>query len=135
VRSPPDLPEPEGDLLAAAPQKLGSLRADLEKLRGYEPDCCLIVRRIKHLGIESASILGEHFGRAGTVAEVLVSHSFEKPCQKRRHGRVRPAALGFVVMATREGAERALAAGGEQLVGQAQIGVKIFEPFADGLGQ
>lgn len=131
--SPPGILMPQADAPLVTQPKIGCLRIDLEKLRGHDPDCCFIVRRIKHLGLESSSILEEHFGRAGRVEAVYVSHCFEKPCQKRRNGRVRPAALGFVVMATKEGAERVLAAGSEQLVGQIWISVKIFEPFADDL--
>merc|ERR1719375_992414 len=77
---------------------VGSLRADLERLRGYSKEQCLLVRKIKRLGLESPQKLRAHFERYGAVSEVLVAHSFEKPSAKRRNGRMRPAAMGFVVM-------------------------------------
>jgi len=108
---------------------IGSLRSDLERIKDKDPKCCLTVRHIKALGLESGELLREHFSRLADVEEVHVAHSFEKPTSKRRHGRVRPAALGFVVMASREAAERVLAVGSEQLVGDARINVRLIEPF------
>jgi len=111
---------------------IGSLRNDLEKIRDRDPSCCLIVRNIKRLGLESSELLRQHFSRLGEVEEVCVAHSFEKPNAKRtkhRNGRIRPAALGFVVMASEEDAQAVLAAGSDQTVGQVCVNVRLIEPF------
>lgn len=117
---PPALPE---DLSS------GSLRQDLEKLRKYESDCVIILRKIKKLGFESPKLLEEYFSQYGDVAEVLVAHSHVKPTTKRPNGRVRPAALGFIVLGSAEAASRALAAGGEQEVCGTMIELSAFEAF------
>merc|ERR1719161_277258 len=95
---------------------VGSLRADLERLRGYSKEQCLLVRKIKRLGLESPQKLKAHFERYGAVSEVLVAHSFEKPSAKRRSGRMRPAAIGFIVMATGDAANAILSAGESHMV-------------------
>lgn len=122
----------EAELLGgahAAPPEVGSLRSDLERLREFDPGCCLIVRRIKKLGLESGQYLREHFELAGSVREVLVAHSFEKPSAKRRNGRIRPAAIGFVAMASEADAAAALLRGQEQVIGEAVVDVQLIEPF------
>jgi len=93
-----------------------SMRLQLEKLKQHPAGHALIVRKIKSLGFDSAEVLKEHFGQYGSVAEVLVAHSITKPSAKRSKGRVRPATLGFVVMASLEGAAAALAAGEQQMI-------------------
>jgi len=93
-----------------------SMRLQLEKLKGYPNGHSLIVRKIKPLGFESGAVLKEHFEQYGRVAEVLVAHSITKPSAKRSKGRVRPATLGFVIMAELEGANAALAAGEKQAI-------------------
>merc|ERR1719310_1650409 len=75
---------------AAGLQSVGSLRDDLEKLKEYENERCLIVRRIKRLGLSSPALLRKHFEDYGTVTEVLVAHSFERKSAKCRVDRVRP---------------------------------------------
>lgn len=95
---------------------VGSLRVDLERVRTYEKERCLLVRKIKQLGLESSQKLREHFELYGAVSEVLVAHSFEKPSAKRRSGRMRPAAIGFIVMATGDAANAILSAGESHMV-------------------
>jgi len=107
----------------------GSLRQDLELLRLRQPECVIIVRKIKKLGFESPQILDEHFSQYGEVKELLVAHSHVKPTAKRPNGRVRPAALGFVVMATPEGAQNAFKAGTDQVIGGVGIELAPFESF------
>lgn len=117
---------------------IGSLRNDLQKIRDRDASCCLIVRNIKRMGLDSPELLREHFGRLGLVEEVCVAHSFEKPNIKRtkhRNGRVRPAALGFVVMATEQDAQKVLAAGNEQMIGEVCVKVRLIEPFGDNISQ
>lgn len=120
------------DVGALPPGSVGSLRVDLERLREYNPDCCLIVRKIKTLGLESAQKMESHFEAIGEVAEVLVAHSYERPSPKRRNGRVRPAALGFVVMATKEGCDRVIELGEHHSIGDIVVSVQKFEPFGEG---
>merc|ERR1719217_761528 len=103
---------------------VGSLRADLEKLRTYDPDRCLLVRKLKKLGLSSQQRLWEHFERYGAVSEVLVAHSFEKPSAKRRNGRMRPAAIGFIVMAADAAATAILATGESHMI---QDGTNVCE--------
>lgn len=116
----------------------GSLRKDLEMLRHAQPETVMIVRKIKKLGFESPQMLRQHFGQYGLVQEVLVAHSHVKPTLKRPNGRVRPAALGFVIMASPEGVKKAFKAGDVQDVFGHPIELKYFESFDshyDGLGE
>merc|ERR1719313_3047599 len=85
----------------------GSLRQDLELLRQRQPEHVIIVRKIKKLGFESPQLLDAHFSQFGEVKELLVAHSHVKPTTKRPNGRVRPAALGFVVMDKQEAVQKA----------------------------
>jgi len=104
----------------------GSLRRDLEILRETHPERVLIVRRIKRLGFESPHLLKEHFLQYGGVSDVLVAHSHVKSTAQRPNSRVRPAALGFVVMESEIAAGCALAAGAEQAVGDTVIQLCAF---------
>jgi len=109
-----------------------SLRTDLEKIKLYAPGCALLVRKIKPLGFESADHLKTHFSQFGEVKEVLVSHCITKPSPKRASGRVRPAALGFVVMATPEEADEAFAQA-EHLIQSSNESVNVeVTRFRDG---
>eukprot|EP00746_Dinoflagellata_sp_MGD_P149321 gnl/MRDRNA2_/MRDRNA2_81366_c0_seq4.p1 gnl/MRDRNA2_/MRDRNA2_81366_c0~~gnl/MRDRNA2_/MRDRNA2_81366_c0_seq4.p1 ORF type:complete len:291 (+),score=75.63 gnl/MRDRNA2_/MRDRNA2_81366_c0_seq4:90-962(+) len=123
---PEFVPEPQ---LATKLIGSGSLRQDLELLRQRDPECVIIVRRIKKLGFESPQLLDQHFSQYGGVKELLVAHSHVKPTAKRPNGRVRPAALGFVVMATEEGAQNAFKAGTEQWLHGVNIELAPFESF------
>merc|ERR1719161_2891980 len=124
-------PEPAPQLDSSL---VGSLRADLEKLRTYDPDRCLLVRNLKKLGLSSQQLLQEHFGHYGVVSEVLVAHSFEKPSAKRRNGRIRSATKGFVVMEDPAVALRVLQDGETQWVAdgekQCELIVERFNPRA-----
>jgi hypothetical protein len=107
----------------------GSLRQDLELLRQRQPDHVLIVRKIKKLGFESPQLLDDHFSQFGEVKELLVAHSHVKPTAKRPNGRVRPAALGFVVMANGEAAQNAFKAGADQMICGCSIEIASFDSF------
>jgi hypothetical protein len=107
----------------------GSLRQDLELLRQRQPEHVIIVRKIKRLGFESPQLLDDHFSQYGEVKELLVAHSHVKPTAKRPNGRVRPAALGFVVMANAESAQNAFKAGADQTVNGIVIELASFESF------
>jgi len=109
----------------------GSLRHDLELLRTRHPERVLIVRKIKKLGFGSPKLLEKHFIQYGEVSEVLVAHSHVKATSKRPNGRVRPAALGFVVMASADGVQCALEAGCAQAVQGTMIELSPFEAFED----
>lgn len=80
----------------------GTLRTHLSTLQNEDPMCVLIVRRINRLGFDSDEALKEYFVKLGNVRHVLVAHSRVKPSAKRPVARVRPAGIGFVVMATQE---------------------------------
>jgi hypothetical protein len=107
----------------------GSLRQDLELLRQRQAENVIIVRKIKRLGFESPQLLDEHFSQYGEVNELLVAHSHVKPTAKRPNGRVRPAALGFVVMANEEAAQNAFKAGADQMICGHFIELAPFESF------
>ena len=107
----------------------GSLRQDLELLRQRQPEHVIIVRKIKKLQFDSPTLLNEHFNQYGEVKELLVAHSHVKPTAKRPNGRVRPAALGFVVMADEEAAQKALSAGVDQMIHGVSVELAPFESF------
>jgi hypothetical protein len=110
-----------------------SLRTDLEKIKLHEPGTALLVRKIKPFGFESAEYLRTYFGQFGEVAEVLVSHCITKPSPKRGSGRVRPAALGFVVMASAKDAEKAFAKGEQHAISFKDTSVDVqVKRFRDG---
>lgn len=102
-----------------------SLRTDLEKIKLHEPGTALLVRKIKPFGFESAEYLRTYFEQFGEVAEVLVSHCITKPSPKRGSGRVRPAALGFVVMASANDAEKAFAKGEQHAISYKDTSVDV----------
>merc|ERR1719388_381713 len=112
-----------------------SLRNYLEKIKSHTPGCALLIRKIKPLGFESAEYLRAHCEKFGDVAEVLVSHCITKPSPKRAKGRIRPAALGFVVMASPEDADAVFAYGEMQHVafqdGSVLVEVQRFREFAE----
>jgi len=122
-------PAQVGARVVAGDMSVGSLRDDLELLKQYDAQQCLIVRRIKRLGLESPDILRQHFSGFGGVKEMLISHSFEKKSAKCRADRVRPAALGFIVMDSVDGAQAALRAGPTLMIGNVDVEVNIFEPL------
>lgn len=122
-------PSQVGAKVAAGEMSVGSLRDDLECLKKYDAKQCLIVRRIKRLGLGSPDILREHFSSFGGVKETLISHSFEKKSAKCRADRVRPAALGFIVMDSVDGAQAVLNKGPVFMIGGVDVEVKIFEPL------
>jgi len=118
----------------AAGASTGSLRGDLEILRHAQPETVLIVRKIKKLGFESPEMLKQHFAQYGRVSEILVAHSHVKATAKRPNGRVRPAALGFVIMGSAEGAQKAFEAGVTQMVSGCPIELGPFESFDNHYG-
>lgn len=125
VAEPPSGPTFTAQDEAAAPANLmhtlmqgdgNSLRNDLEKIKLHNSGCALLIRKIKPLGFESPEYLRSHCEKSGQVLEVLVSHCVTKPSAKRAKGRIRPAALGFVVMASPEEAEKVFAEGEQQII-------------------
>lgn len=110
----------------------GSLRQDLELLRGRNHRCVVVVRKIKQLGFEAPSLLTSHFSKHGDVEEVLVALTNSRRKSKRRKEeiRTRPAAMGFVVMKSAEGAARVLQFGELQDVQGVWIQVHPFSSFA-----
>jgi hypothetical protein len=125
VAEPPSGPTCTAQDEAAAPANLmqtliqgegNSLRNDLEKIKLHNFGCALLIRKIKPLGFESPEHLRSHCEKFGQVLEVLVSHCVTKPSAKRAKGRIRPAALGFVVMASPEEAEKVFAEGEQQII-------------------
>lgn len=112
-----------------------SLRNYLERIKLHTPGCALLIRKIKPLGFESPEYLRAHFGQLGMVQEVLVSHCITKASSKRTKPRVRPAALGFVVMASREDADAVFAQGEQQVIpchnGSVTVEVQRFKDSAE----
>jgi hypothetical protein len=124
IDAPPGLEIPKTDDATTPTEQMSaffqgdgnSLRSDLEKIKMQTPGCALLIRKIKPLGFESPECLRAHCEKFGKVAEVLVSHCVTKPSLKRAKGRVRPAALGFVVMASPEDADKVIAQGEQQII-------------------
>merc|ERR1719247_768182 len=111
-----------------------SLSDDLLRLQSYSAGRCLLVRKIRPLGLEQPRRLREHFERWGPVTDVLVAHSYEKPSARRRHGRVRPASLGFVIMSSEEAASAVLEASEVHMVEggsvPCEVSVYAYDPHA-----
>lgn len=124
-------PDARGSKKNVAADGDGSMKKGLESLRDYDADRVLIVRKIKKLGFESPELLRKYFSQFGGVKDVHVANSMMKPSAKRPTGRLRPAALGFVVMASADAAQAALAHGSSHTVCSVQIEVSDFSPFKD----
>eukprot|EP00746_Dinoflagellata_sp_MGD_P026596 gnl/MRDRNA2_/MRDRNA2_162677_c0_seq1.p1 gnl/MRDRNA2_/MRDRNA2_162677_c0~~gnl/MRDRNA2_/MRDRNA2_162677_c0_seq1.p1 ORF type:complete len:356 (+),score=51.82 gnl/MRDRNA2_/MRDRNA2_162677_c0_seq1:87-1154(+) len=126
---------PPGLVEESASAKLvgkGSLREDLQLLRGRDHRCVVVVRKIKQLGFQAPSLLASHFSKHGAVEDVLVAltNSRRKSQRKKVDIRTRPAAMGFVVMKSAEGAARILQCGELQDVQGSCIQVHPFSSFA-----
>jgi len=100
-----------------------TLQAIMQNLQEVDAAQVVIVRKIKHLGFNSAKALRRHYSTFGKVERVLVSYSHVQ-------SRVRPASLGFIVMGDKETADKVLAAGSEQVVGTVPITVGPFKQNA-----
>lgn len=103
-----------------------TLRDHLQELQDTPPANVFIVRKINRLGFNSPGLLKDHFARRGSVQSVLVAHSNVHCPARRSTTRLRPAAMGFVVMATQEEAEAVLVEGEEHFVGGVPI---IVQPY------
>lgn len=112
-----------------SPAGVGSLRADLDRVRRCEPGTVVIIRNIKNLGLKSPEILTEHFSKYGPVEEVLAAHSFEKPSKKRKQGRIRSAGCAFLVMGSAGSAAAIIAEGPEHHIGSVSVKTQTFEPL------
>lgn len=102
---------------------MGDVMKSLEHVAASQ---VLVVRRIKHLGFNSAQLLQKHFAQFGAIDRVLVSHSHVQ-------NRIRPACLAFVVTSTPSVAARALEAGTMHFV-RGTISVSPFEHASDHRG-
>jgi len=114
---------------AATRRSVQTLSSSLQALSGEDPDCLFIVRRINKLGFKASKKLKAYFSAYGPVVQVLVAHSTARMqglsppyCPRRR-----PSSLGFVQMATPEGARRVLEAGEEQMVESSVVLIQRFE--------
>lgn len=110
----------------------GSLRENLELLKKYDPECVLVVKKIKRFGFESPTVLKEHFDQYGVVLDVLVALTHSP--QKSKSTRVRPAAMGYVVMEDAYAVKRALQAGLSQNISGVLIELRRFNSFNDHYG-
>lgn len=110
-----------------------TLRTNLRDLSNLDASRVLVVRRIHTLGLDSRTLLEAHFSQFGTVESVLAGHSKGKSIFRNGAARVRPARLGFVLMASAEAVEAALAAGAEHEVNGAMIGASRFEAGSAGM--
>jgi len=97
----------------------GTLKTFLNDLALVEDERVLCLRKINHLGLDSATLLETHFSKFGKVARIMVQHSKEK-------GRVRPATLGFAVMSNAEEAKAAFDQGKTHIVAGMEIAVLPF---------
>lgn len=109
------------------------MKAQLQALSMEDPGCVFIVRRINKLGFASSGQLRLHFSKYGEVKSVHVSHSRVKslrPQADRRtpsvQWRLRAAALGFVVMQSRDAIQRILEDGPEHEIQTVMVRVHPF---------
>jgi hypothetical protein len=110
----------------SVPPVADTLRTHLTEVQSKDPRCVLVVRKIQRLGHDSSNQLRAYFEWFGPVESVLTS---PVRSQAQEGGmRLRPAHLGFVVMATPEGARAALSDGESQNVAGVQIEVQHFVP-------
>mmetsp|Transcript_70693 Transcript_70693/g.122395 ORF Transcript_70693/g.122395 Transcript_70693/m.122395 type:complete len:414 (-) Transcript_70693:106-1347(-) len=117
-----------GQLARPNARKMQTLSSSLQLLSHEDPDCLLIVRRINKLGFKAVRTLKRHFSVHGQVMKVLLAHStVRQHGAPQCHARRRPSSLGFVQMATAEGAQKVFALGDEQEVEGVQIRVQRFE--------
>lgn len=113
---------------ATARKSMATLSSSLQLLSDEDPDCLFIVRRINKLGFKAVRTLKRHFSAHGQVLKVLLAHStVRQQGTPQCHARRRPSSLGFVQMATAEGAQKILALGDEQEVDGILIRVQRFE--------
>jgi hypothetical protein len=102
-----------------------SLRANLLKLASMDQARVIMVRKINQIGLKSRAALETYFSQFGTIEHVMVSHCMAKSSSGVK--RLRPAALGFLVMSKVEEAQAALAQGEVQTIQGAEITVGMFE--------
>jgi len=102
-----------------------SLRANLLELAAMDSARVIMVRKINQIGLHSASVLEAHYSKFGTIERVMVSHCMAKNTSGIK--RLRPAALGFLVMSKAEDAQAILAQGEVQSVQGVNITVGKFE--------
>jgi hypothetical protein len=108
-----------------APQTLSS---SLRLLENENPDCLIIVRRIGKLGFKAARSLKKHYSAYGHVTKVLLAHSTARQyCDSQFTVKRRPSNLGFIQMATADGAQKVLAAGAVQDIEGVSVSVQRFE--------
>jgi hypothetical protein len=112
---------------------MGTMRDQLRQLEDVGPGCVILARKIQYLGLSASTLIEHHFKAFGPVQDVVVPSSHVKPCRlpsesddRAEAVRQRPANLAFVVMESAAGAEAALAAGTEQLIGGTTV---VLEPF------
>lgn len=120
-------------LMAARQPLPETMKSQLQALSLEEPARVFIVRRINKLGFASSGQLRLHFSRYAEVKSVHVSHSRVKslrPTGERRspnvQWRLRAAALGFVVMSSRESVQCILEDGPEHEVNGVMVRVHPF---------
>lgn len=105
-----------------------TLRENLLQVSSFDPECVILVRKINRLGLNSPQLLEIYFSQFGPVERVLISHSIDKPNEKRRHPRWRPAGLGFIAMRNAQDAAAAIGHASEHIV----LGVHIVvAPYED----
>lgn len=104
------------------PVPLDTMKVQLQALQLEDPATVFIARRINKLGFSSSDALRDYFSKYGQVTSIHVSHSRVKnlrPVSDRgadAQWRLRPAALGFVVMSSAEATARILEDGPEHCV-------------------
>lgn len=133
------MPSDDGELATEgmAATGPGTMKAQLQALSFEDPGCVFIVRRINKLGFASSGQLRLYFSNYGEVKSVHVSHSrvkslrhFSSPDRSRDNStvqwRLRAAALGFVVMQSREAIQRILENGPEHEIHSVMVRVHPF---------
>jgi len=101
-----------------------SLRDNLLASASMDQSRVVMIRKINRIGLNSPNVLEAHYSNFGGIERVMVSH-----CLQNRTGfkRLRPAALGFLVMDKAEDAKAIRDAGEIQTVQGVEVSVGPFE--------
>lgn len=105
-----------------------SLRSYLNYLKQIDSGRILLVRKINHLGFDSAAVLTSHYTAYGSVEHVFVprSRSVARSQSNRPFVRKRPSGIGFVVMGECQAVDAILQDGEAQSVGGVTVYLQRF---------
>jgi hypothetical protein len=106
-----------------------SMKDKLKALERQDPATILIARRIHRLGFSSADSLEAYLNQYAKVDSIHMAHSHVKTKGwPEGHRRLRPAAVGFIVMDSLEDAAKVLAMGSDHTINNISVSINAFVP-------